>query len=112
MAYKLSTRNVKALLGKVPDAEKDGDSDLIRAIQNYGYKKEKVDEALFADFMRLMSAERPSEVADIPDERIILMLNSLNELADEVDFSDPLTNGTFAKVFMNTPGVSRKRRIL
>ena len=63
-------------------------------------------------FMRVLKAERPSEITDIPDDTIISMFGVLTELCDCLVIDDQFTNGDFQKQFEKSRGISKKRRVL
>ena len=70
-----------------------------------------VDAAALNRFVRVMQAEKPSDVSDISDDELLEMLSLLGGFASCMEVDNPYTNGTVLRKLRNTKGV-RKRRIL
>lgn len=109
MGYKLSTRSLNGFFKNLPEVRVSEDNIALGYDINAG--SEEVRE-LLPIFMRVLKAERPSEVADIPDDTIISMFGVLTELCDCLVIDDRFTNGDFQKQFETIRGISRKRRVL
>lgn len=109
MAYSLSTRKAKHLLSKLPDgAFEEGFAGSVAAT----LKKEDLTVADLDEFIRVMRAEKPSDVSDIPDERLLFMLSHLNTFTSCIETDNPFTNGQVAGKLHGMKGILSGRRVL
>jgi hypothetical protein len=102
MAYKLSTRSFLKRFRDIPDM----------GISEPKEKPDTEEEALLHDFVRVLKAQRPSDISDISDSRIIDILAHLGELSGQIQLDNPFFNGSVLGVLRSKRSVRRKRRIL
>ena len=107
MAYSLSTRKAKNLLSKLPDGAFMGD-DFAGSIKET-LEKEDLTVADLDEFIRVMRAEKPSDVDNIPDERLIFMLAHLETFTSCIETENPFTNGQIAGKLHSMKGVLGRR---
>lgn len=103
MAYKLSVRSalkhlrassdgagMVQLAGAVPDSE----------------------EGLLRDFVRVLKAEKPSDISDIEDGRLVEILESLADLSEKIEIGDRIVGGETLARLRAVRSVRRKKRVL
>ena len=73
---------------------------------------ENTDASLVYDFIRVLQAEKPSEVDDLSDDRILQLMGTLGELSECIEVDNRFTNGQLVYSLRNTKGIVRRRRVL
>ena len=113
MAYKLSNAAFKKIFEKKASAVPEGfaeDSPLFFGRTESSAKE--LDDQLIRDFFKVLEAEKPSDVSDVPDEQLLMMFRKLGDLSDCVCLSDRFTNGKLFNVLRAKQGIKRRRRVL
>ena len=110
MAYRLSGRKARPLLSRLTDNSLGVDGASKESLESL--KKEGLTMQDYDDFIRIMHAKKPSDVKDIPDDKLLFLLNNLYELSSCVSTDDPFTNGGVLAKLRSMKGVSMQRRVL
>ena len=105
MAYKLSEKTFLKAMSLIPERSSKEDALCFEGIP--GGKPAELE-----DFIRVLQAEKPSDVADISDDALIDILSNLGRLSECIGVENRFMNGNVLKKLRGMSGVRLKRRVL